>query len=165
MGTPIFYRRRSILCGILGVILLLSMDSIITPDRVQAQPRCVGARCTGQDPQVMGCGADAVTLQSSIITRNTWRGSVTDGLLEFRYSRACQAIWARTTNWGSRSGPLLLGAMAQNASYSAQGNAVSNSVQVWSKMMAAPRYSYNLRACGLIDRGLNRWTCITRDIR
>jgi len=54
---------------------------------------CSGSACAGKNPQTMGCSSDAVT-----------KGNVySQGILtvEIRYSRACDAWWARVTCDGS----------------------------------------------------------------
>ncbi|MEV0389386.1 DUF2690 domain-containing protein [Nonomuraea sp. NPDC050643] len=50
---------------------------------------CSGRRCDGLDPIVQGCNSDA---------RTTFRLSTRRGHLERRYSRLCNASWARITN-------------------------------------------------------------------
>ncbi|MDT9688738.1 DUF2690 domain-containing protein [Streptomyces sp. P9(2023)] len=52
--------------------------------------KCAGAGCTGQDPEVMGCGGTFATTVS-----RTPVGA--GGLLEVRFSRTCGAAWARIT--------------------------------------------------------------------
>ncbi|MEV0611947.1 DUF2690 domain-containing protein [Nonomuraea sp. NPDC050404] len=49
---------------------------------------CTGKRCNGLDPVVQGCAGDA---------RTTYWLSTRSGLLERRYSRSCDASWARIT--------------------------------------------------------------------
>jgi transcriptional regulator with XRE-family HTH domain len=49
--------------------------------------KCGGARCTGQDPEVMGCGGKYARTAAS-----TWVGGT---YVEMRYSRTCGAVWAR----------------------------------------------------------------------
>ncbi|MCZ7458475.1 XRE family transcriptional regulator [Streptomyces sp. WMMC940] len=51
--------------------------------------KCVGADCTGQDPENMGCGGQLATTAS--------RATVGTAVVEVRYSRTCGAAWARIT--------------------------------------------------------------------
>ncbi|GAA1095520.1 MULTISPECIES: helix-turn-helix domain-containing protein [Streptomyces violaceusniger group] len=48
--------------------------------------KCAGQDCTGQDPQAMGCGASATT--TADVTVGT-------AYVEVRYSKTCEAAWAR----------------------------------------------------------------------
>ncbi|MFI8002038.1 DUF2690 domain-containing protein [Streptomyces sp. NPDC086010] len=60
-----------------------------TRAQLPAGVECSGAACTGQDPEVMGCGgrfADTVA-----------RARAGTGLVEVRYSETCGAAWARVT--------------------------------------------------------------------
>ncbi|MFJ9039154.1 XRE family transcriptional regulator [Streptomyces sp. NPDC102406] len=49
--------------------------------------RCVGADCTGKDPEAMGCGGDLADSPTRAVV-----GAVT---VEVRYSKTCKAAWAR----------------------------------------------------------------------
>lgn len=51
---------------------------------------CVGADCTGQDPEAMGCGGQFAS--------TTTRATVGGRLVEVRYSKTCAAAWARLTD-------------------------------------------------------------------
>ncbi|MEV4919706.1 XRE family transcriptional regulator [Streptomyces tirandamycinicus] len=51
--------------------------------------KCVGADCTGQDPENMGCGGQLATTAS--------RATVGTAVVEVRYSKTCGAAWARIT--------------------------------------------------------------------
>ncbi|NEA15836.1 DUF2690 domain-containing protein, partial [Streptomyces halstedii] len=51
---------------------------------------CVGADCTGQDPEAMGCGGQFAS--------TTTRATVGGRLVEVRYSETCAAAWARLTD-------------------------------------------------------------------
>lgn len=75
-----FIGRITILAGLL--LLVTGIGSISAAD-------CKGSSCNGRNPQTMGCSSDAVT-----------KGNVysTDALtVEMRYSKACDAWWARVT--------------------------------------------------------------------
>ncbi len=51
--------------------------------------KCSGAACTGQDPENMGCGGELAQTANSVTVGTT--------LVEVRYSKTCQAAWARVT--------------------------------------------------------------------
>ncbi|MGY1498117.1 DUF2690 domain-containing protein [Streptomyces sp. QTS52] len=51
--------------------------------------KCSGAACTGKDPENMGCGGQLAQTANSVTVGTT--------LVEVRYSKTCQAAWARIT--------------------------------------------------------------------
>ncbi|MET7616444.1 DUF2690 domain-containing protein [Streptomyces sp. NPDC005408] len=51
--------------------------------------KCSGKDCTGQDPEAMGCGGALAKTVSSATVGNAF--------VEVRYSKTCQAAWARIT--------------------------------------------------------------------
>ncbi|OKJ68006.1 helix-turn-helix domain-containing protein [Streptomyces sp. CB02261] len=62
---------------------------VTRPATLPAGVRCVGADCTGKDPEAMGCGGElAVTVA---------RARVGAALVEVRHSDTCAAAWARIT--------------------------------------------------------------------
>ncbi|MYQ53430.1 MULTISPECIES: helix-turn-helix domain-containing protein [unclassified Streptomyces] len=109
-------RRRTVttlLAGALGALLVTAAAVLLTglgagdgdatadaapstaPGPVTGVPRtsdgvgCVGADCTGQDPEAMGCGGQFAS--------TTTRATVGGRLVEVRYSKTCAAAWARLT--------------------------------------------------------------------
>src|SRR5690349_2736618 len=80
--------RASILC--LLVLLATATASVVSTTPAMAAG-CYWTSCNGQDPQGMGCSPDAGDLTSF-----SWTGTY----FELRYSRACNAVWARTSNTG-----------------------------------------------------------------
>ncbi|WP_405806626.1 XRE family transcriptional regulator [Streptomyces sp. NBC_00210] len=57
--------------------------------QLPAGVKCSGKDCTGQDPETMGCGGQFAKTVSSATVGKT--------LVEVRYSKTCQAAWARIT--------------------------------------------------------------------
>ncbi|MFC4606587.1 XRE family transcriptional regulator [Streptomyces maoxianensis] len=57
--------------------------------QLPAGVKCSGKGCTGQDPEAMGCGGEFARTVSS--------ATVGKALVEVRYSKTCQAAWARIT--------------------------------------------------------------------
>ncbi|WP_395572117.1 DUF2690 domain-containing protein [Streptomyces sp. BK79] len=51
--------------------------------------KCSGDACTGEDPEIMGCGGDLVTTAAT--------ATVGTAAVEVRYSKTCGAAWARVT--------------------------------------------------------------------
>lgn len=103
-------RRRVLvfLAGAVGTALLVLVAYVLTSyltghhkDRKAEPPpspttsapvlpagvECVGAGCTGKDPEAMGCGGDQADSPARAVV-----GAVT---VEVRYSRTCGAAWAR----------------------------------------------------------------------
>lgn len=56
---------------------------------------CSGNGCTGKDPSATGCAATASTVLSRLILNGVGQQI---GLIELRFSSACQTNWARTTS-------------------------------------------------------------------
>ncbi|MCQ4212541.1 helix-turn-helix domain-containing protein [Streptomyces longispororuber] len=101
-------RRRltMFLAGVLGAAIVVLIAYVLTSSgddkgnkaeptpapttsapQLPAGVQCVGADCTGKDPEAMGCGGD---LADSPAT--TTVGTVT---VQVRYSKTCKAAWAR----------------------------------------------------------------------
>lgn len=57
--------------------------------QLPAGVKCSGKDCTGQDPETMGCGGQFAKTVSS--------ATVGKAFVEVRYSKTCQAAWARIT--------------------------------------------------------------------
>ena len=114
----------------LGVVMAGLLTFPNSASAKVAKPGCYGSGCNGKDPQTMGCAADARTLAS----RSAYGIRV-----ELRYSKRCNARWARTAIAG----------MAYDASpfaYLGSGNRtyrIANARSVWSYMWTTP-----IRACG-----------------
>jgi hypothetical protein len=81
----------------LGAVTLLGAALSLTTAQPALAVGCNENSCTGQDPNTMGCGADASTMDSFSLGANFY--------VELRYSPACYAVWARVTNtWYSNGG-------------------------------------------------------------
>jgi Protein of unknown function (DUF2690) len=81
-----------ILVAIIGVGFLVTAK----PAHAAANATCRGQSCNGQDPDTMGCGADAQTLSMSSTSSPTYGGLT----LQIRYSPTCQALWPRLVGSG-----------------------------------------------------------------
>ncbi len=98
------------LAGVVGALLVIAAAVLLTdlgggddkaaPKTPSAPPtssapvlpdgvKCIGKDCTGQDPEAMGCGGEFATTVST--------ATVGTALVEVRYSKTCQAAWARVT--------------------------------------------------------------------
>lgn len=103
-------RLTMFLAGVVGASVVVAAALIFTDrgdDTPQAKPspspptsaaanpdlpvgvECGGAACTGQDPENMGCGGELAQTANSVTVGTT--------LVEVRYSKTCQAAWARIT--------------------------------------------------------------------
>lgn len=86
-ATTLLTRIRQ--CTIIGTVIAATF---LTTATAEAKAGCYGAGCNGKGPVAMGCERDAKTLAKTL----------DDGVLvELRYSKACHARWARTTNVNS----------------------------------------------------------------
>lgn len=99
------------LAGVVGALLVIASAVLLTdlggdgdgkpaakppsvPPATSTPPlpagvKCAGKDCTGQDPEAMGCGGELARTVSSATVGKT--------LVEVRYSKTCQASWARIT--------------------------------------------------------------------
>ncbi|KOV86007.1 hypothetical protein ADL01_07685 [Streptomyces sp. NRRL WC-3618] len=102
-------RLTMFLAGLVGASVVIAAAVIFTnrgDDKPEAKPspspstpatnpdlpvgvKCSGAKCTGQDPENMGCGGELAQTVNSVTVGGT--------LVEVRYSKTCQAAWARIT--------------------------------------------------------------------
>lgn len=73
-------------------LLAPAESSATTSSQQRVAAGCYNAGCTGKNPEAMGCGADARTLEQLHI-----EGTV----FEIRYSAACDAHWARISEQGA----------------------------------------------------------------
>ncbi|MEU6224023.1 XRE family transcriptional regulator [Streptomyces sp. NPDC047042] len=111
-GSGASRRKRRLtmfLAGLVGASVVIAAAVIYTnrgDDTPEAKPspsptkptvnpnlpvgvKCSGAACTGQDPENMGCGGELAQTANSVTVGTT--------LVEVRYSKTCQAAWARIT--------------------------------------------------------------------
>jgi transcriptional regulator with XRE-family HTH domain len=72
----------------------------------QGAPDCLGIGCIGKDPQLTGCGADAVTLLT---------GNVGKVILYIRYSPSCHAAWAKLTDGAPKDRATITTSAGQSA--------------------------------------------------
>jgi hypothetical protein len=122
------FRRNLKQLVLAGVIAATSF--LAAPATTQAKAGCYGANCRGRDPQAMGCSHDAVTLAS----RHRLGFQV-----ELRYSRACNAKWARTMNVDNPHADAVF-ALLGTGKHTLRSR---NGYQVWSLM-----WTGHLAACG-----------------
>ncbi|NHD16346.1 DUF2690 domain-containing protein [Actinopolyspora sp. BKK1] len=82
-----------------AALALTSMGMLVAPASAsggasspqRAAVGCYGPSCTGENPEAMGCGADARTLEQVYINGTAF---------EIRYSPACDASWGRIGKLG-----------------------------------------------------------------
>lgn len=84
---------------LLVVMMALTFTSAFVPDATPVRAAsCYGHTCNGKDPISQGCHYDAVTKTQAPIWYGyaiSWQG----GVVELRYSAACNARWARVTSY------------------------------------------------------------------
>ena len=69
---------------------------IISPPTAMAAG-CRGSSCNGKSPTLMGCSADAVTVDSVVDEDHASGGTFGRQVVQLRYSRSCNAFWSRAT--------------------------------------------------------------------
>ncbi|WP_428952773.1 XRE family transcriptional regulator [Streptomyces sp. cg35] len=102
-------RLTMFFAGVLGAVLVVVVAYVLTSGgdgdkgdeagpsaapttsapQLPAGVQCVGAGCTGKDPEAMGCGGD--------LADSPTRAVVGTATVEVRYSKTCKAAWARVT--------------------------------------------------------------------
>ncbi len=58
---------------------------------------CRGSGCNGRNPVTMGCAADAVSINHVVFEDHASGGTFGRQVVTLRYSRRCNASWARVT--------------------------------------------------------------------
>ncbi|MFF7201895.1 XRE family transcriptional regulator [Streptomyces sp. NPDC008141] len=101
--------------------------------------KCSGAACTGQDPETMGCGGEFATTASS--------ATIGGSLVEVRYSKTCQAAWARITR--ATAGDTVRITVAGKG---AQQGLVDEDTDAYTPMTAVARVA-DARACATLTSG------------
>lgn len=81
-----------------ALVLGLCLGGLVATPQAANAVGCDGGSCTGRDPNVQGCSADADTVASYVTSTPSEIGYNTGSLyVELRHSRACRARWVRTT--------------------------------------------------------------------
>ncbi|MFE6130744.1 DUF2690 domain-containing protein [Streptomyces sp. NPDC056437] len=106
--------------------------------------KCSGAACTGQDPETMGCGGEFATTASS--------ATIGSSLVEVRYSKTCQAAWARITR--ATAGDTVRITVAGKA---AQQGLVDEDTDAYTPMTAVAGAA-DARACATLTSGVTGCT-------
>ncbi|MEU9590094.1 DUF2690 domain-containing protein [Streptomyces sp. NPDC048193] len=104
--------------------------------------KCSGDRCTGKDPETMGCGGDLVTTAAT--------ATVGTASVEVRYSKTCGAAWARVTQAGQGDEVRVSagGGAEQTGSVTAAGDTVAYTPMVAVKAAADAKACVTLAAGG-----------------
>src|SRR5690348_315017 len=90
---------RRIVIALLLVLVCLPVYMMAGHGTVHAAG-CYGNSCDNQDPTAMGCAGDAITHASApIVYDDGVSRPVTYGMVEMRYSAACNAVWTRLTSY------------------------------------------------------------------
>ncbi|MDQ0941289.1 DUF2690 domain-containing protein [Streptomyces sp. V1I1] len=112
--------------------------------QLPAGVKCSGKACTGQDPEAMGCGGEFAKTVSSATVGKTF--------VEVRYSKTCQAAWARITQAapGDALQISVAGKSAQNELVNADNDAYTPMTAV-----AAPAEA---KACATLKTGVTGCT-------
>ncbi|GAB2837567.1 helix-turn-helix domain-containing protein [Streptomyces daliensis] len=111
--------------------------------KLPAGVKCQGADCTGKDPENMGCGG-----QHAKTTSSAWVGQ---SYVEVRYSKVCEASWARVT--GAAQGDVV----KVEAGKGSQSDEVGATSDAYTEMVAA-KSGDAARACATLATGGNGCT-------
>ncbi|MEU6523003.1 DUF2690 domain-containing protein [Streptomyces sp. NPDC046924] len=85
------HRLPRLLAGTLAVLALGVTVPAEASARAAAAPACKGASCNGKNPNTTGCDKDAVT-PAGAVARSDGGGPPP---VQMRYSKKCNAVWAR----------------------------------------------------------------------
>lgn len=125
-----------------------ALGSSVGPATAATTAGCSGAECDGQDPQRLGCGNDARTLET-----NEVGGWFT---VELRFSPTCRAAWTRYDNYRGTEGQAVV------RGYSAGVHRLSKyktlaaytGEKSWTPMVS---FTYTVYACGRHYHDLWGW--------
>ncbi|GAA2327205.1 XRE family transcriptional regulator [Streptomyces kunmingensis] len=113
--------------------------------QLPAGVQCVGAGCTGKDPEAMGCGGDLADSPTRAVV-----GAVT---VEVRYSKTCKAAWARIQ--GATPGDSVQ--LRSSAESSKKGLVGDADTDAYTPMVAVGSAS-DAKACATLASGQNGCT-------
>lgn len=71
------------------LLLLWPFFALIAGTAFTSTPLCSGSGCNGLDPHTTRCDLQAITWEHR---------SISNGLVELRFSMSCNTLWGRTTN-------------------------------------------------------------------
>ena len=81
-------------------LALVLAATVVAPNVAVAAPTvgCRGSGCNGKDPVTMGCAADAASVNKVVDEDRASGGTFGRQVVTLRYSRRCNASWARVTS-------------------------------------------------------------------
>ncbi|QKW08736.1 XRE family transcriptional regulator [Streptomyces sp. NA04227] len=100
---------------------------------------CAGADCTGRDPEEMGCAGEYVETSDQVV--------VGTAVVEIRWSKTCQAAWARIKSAAAGDGVRIT-----NADGAKQNSTVGTTTDAYTAMVAAKEPA-DVTACGILATG------------
>ncbi|MDI3405467.1 helix-turn-helix domain-containing protein [Streptomyces cavernicola] len=109
--------------------------------------KCVGADCTGEDPEEMGCSGEFARTPTSV--------TIGTALVEVRYSETCGAAWARITQAAPGDAVRITGSGA--AAADEQRGEVDGDGDAYTPMVAVEAAA-DAKACGTLVAGLKGCT-------
>jgi hypothetical protein len=122
------HRLPRLLASTLAVLALGVTAPAEASVQTAAAPACKGASCNGKNPNATGCAKDAVT-PSGAVARSAGGGPA----VQMRYSKKCNAVWARfesaaNSNWRGKldvrnGNPYVFNASPNYAAYTTMVNA------------------------------------------
>jgi transcriptional regulator with XRE-family HTH domain len=114
-------------------------------------PPCSGNGCNGQDPEISGCAKVSVTVDGRDIPEP--KSDAVVGMVELRYSQACQTNWVRITRLCREERWLRAylrndtGDIIPETTVEVEASAVYGYGSMW----YAPTGQIRVQACGLIE--------------
>lgn len=144
----------------LVAVLALCLAGLVATPQTASAAGCSGGGCTGRDPEVQGCAADAYTAAEYTTSTPSEMGSNFGVLrVELRHSNACRARWVRLsispTDWGCGGGWQIRGRIRD---FTAGDSQISLQIadktggcpsQWWTPMVGRTTSSHHVQFCNM----------------
>lgn len=133
-------RVRRVLAALAITLVAITGLSVAGSQPANASVGCSGSSCTGKDPIATGCASGAYTVAYVQVyyqyVWQTWTGHWNyAGLLELRWSPACQTNWARFT---AQDSPNFLLQAVQPSTGTTKSWTIQPWTSTWTDMIYSP---------------------------
>ncbi len=131
----------------LAVALTLAIGlTVVSPNVAVAAPTvgCRGSGCNGKNPVAMRCAADAVSINKMVDEDRASGGTFGRQVVTLRYSRRCNASWARVTSSAGGTAAVTSATAYMGGYKTSTKRTMSGAGSIYSKM----RSGSAINACG-----------------
>lgn len=125
---------------------LVIAAAVISPDVAVGASTvgCRGSKCNGKNPVSMRCAADAVSINKVVDEDRASGGTFGRQVVTLRYSRRCNASWARVTSSAGGTAAVTSAAAYMGGYKTSTKRTMSGPGSIYSKMRSGSAIS----ACG-----------------